>query len=124
MQETRIQSLGWEDPLEKEVATHSSILDIYNGIGFSFNEEIATCSNMNELRGHDAECKKPDPKGQILNVSIFLHPEESKSQSQIIEWVPGAGWGREWGSCLLRTLRVWERAKVLELDGGGVCSTG
>ena len=26
MQETRIQSLGWEDPLEKEMATHSSIL--------------------------------------------------------------------------------------------------
>jgi len=26
MQETRVQSLGWEDPLEKEVATHSSIL--------------------------------------------------------------------------------------------------
>ena len=26
MQETRVQSLGQEDPLEKEVATHSSIL--------------------------------------------------------------------------------------------------
>ena len=26
VQETRIQSLGWEDPLEKEMATHSSIL--------------------------------------------------------------------------------------------------
>ena len=25
-QETQVQSLGWEDPLEKEVATHSSIL--------------------------------------------------------------------------------------------------
>ena len=25
MQETSIQSLGWEDPLEKGVATHSSI---------------------------------------------------------------------------------------------------
>ena len=25
-QETRVQSLGWEDPLEKEMATHSSIL--------------------------------------------------------------------------------------------------
>ena len=24
MQETRVQSLGWEDPLEKEMATHSS----------------------------------------------------------------------------------------------------
>ena len=26
MRETWVQSLGWEDPLEKEVATHSSIL--------------------------------------------------------------------------------------------------
>ena len=26
MWETRIQSLGWEDPLEKEMATHSSTL--------------------------------------------------------------------------------------------------
>ena len=26
MQETRVLSLGWEDPLEKGMATHSSIL--------------------------------------------------------------------------------------------------
>ena len=26
MQETQVQSLDWEDPLEKEMATHSSIL--------------------------------------------------------------------------------------------------
>ena len=26
MWESRVQSLGWEDPLEKEMATHSSIL--------------------------------------------------------------------------------------------------
>ena len=26
MLETQVQSLGWEDPLEKEMATHSSIL--------------------------------------------------------------------------------------------------
>ena len=26
MRETRVQSLGWEDPLEKEMATHSSTL--------------------------------------------------------------------------------------------------
>ena len=25
VQETQVQSLGWEDPLEKEMATHSSI---------------------------------------------------------------------------------------------------
>ena len=27
MQETQFQSLGWEDPLEKGLATHSSILN-------------------------------------------------------------------------------------------------
>ena len=26
MQETQVQSLGWEDPLEREMTTHSSIL--------------------------------------------------------------------------------------------------
>ena len=26
MQETQVQSLDWDDPLEKEMATHSSIL--------------------------------------------------------------------------------------------------
>ena len=26
MQEMRVQSLGWKDPLEEEMATHSSIL--------------------------------------------------------------------------------------------------
>ena len=26
MRETQVQSLGWEDPLEKEIAAHSSIL--------------------------------------------------------------------------------------------------
>ena len=26
VRETQVQSLGWEDPLEKEMATHSSIL--------------------------------------------------------------------------------------------------
>ena len=26
MQETQVRSLGWEDPLKKEMATHSSIL--------------------------------------------------------------------------------------------------
>ena len=27
IQEMRVRSLGWEDPLEKGMATHSSILD-------------------------------------------------------------------------------------------------
>ena len=30
MWETQVQSLGWEDPPEKEMATHSSILGLEN----------------------------------------------------------------------------------------------
>ena len=30
MQDTQVQYLGWEDPLEKEMATHSSILGLEN----------------------------------------------------------------------------------------------
>ena len=30
MQETGVQSLGWEDPLEKETATHFSVFDSKN----------------------------------------------------------------------------------------------
>ena len=30
MQESQVRSLGWEDPLEKEMATHSSILALEN----------------------------------------------------------------------------------------------
>ena len=30
MRETQVQSLGWEDPLEKEMAAHSSILGLEN----------------------------------------------------------------------------------------------
>ena len=33
MQETQVQSLGWEDPLEKEMATPSSILCLGNPWG-------------------------------------------------------------------------------------------
>ena len=39
MQETQVQSLGWADPLEKEMATHSSTLGKSHGwrsmVGYS-----------------------------------------------------------------------------------------
>ena len=40
MQETQVQSLGWEDPLEKGMATHSSILTWK----ISYAEETGGCS--------------------------------------------------------------------------------
>ena len=50
MQETRVRFLGWEDPLEKEMATHSSIL----AWEISWTEEPGRLQSMGSQRvGHD-----------------------------------------------------------------------
>ena len=52
MQETWIQSLGWEDPLEKEVATHSSIL----AWRIPWTEEPGGLQSMESQRvGHNSD---------------------------------------------------------------------
>ena len=50
MQETQVRSLDWEDPLEKEMATHSSIL----ARKISWTEELGGLQSMGSQRvGHD-----------------------------------------------------------------------
>ena len=50
MQETRIQSLGWEDPLEMEMATHSRIFSWR----IPWTEEPGRLEYMGSQRvGHD-----------------------------------------------------------------------
>ena len=55
MQETQVRSLGWEDPLEKEIVTHSSII----AWKIPWTEEPGRLQSMGSQRvGHDwaAEC--------------------------------------------------------------------
>ena len=50
MRETRVQSLGWEDPLEKEMATHSSTL----AWRIPWREELDRLQSMGSQRvGHN-----------------------------------------------------------------------
>ena len=50
MQETRVRSLGWENPLKKEMATHSSTL----AWKFPWMEEPGRLQSMGLQRvGHD-----------------------------------------------------------------------
>ena len=50
MQETWVRSLGWEDPLEKEMATHSSIL----AWRIPWTEELGRLQSIGSQRaGHD-----------------------------------------------------------------------
>ena len=53
MQEMRVQSLGQDDPLEKEMATHSSIL------AWEWTEEPGRLQSMGHKRvGHDLVSKQ------------------------------------------------------------------
>ena len=59
MRETRVLSLGWEDPLEKEMATHSSIL----AWRIPWREEPGRLQSMGLQRvGHD----------WVTSLSLFL----------------------------------------------------
>ena len=50
MQETRVQALGWEDPLEKEMATQSSTI----AWKIPWTEEPGRLQSMGSQRvGHD-----------------------------------------------------------------------
>ena len=63
IQETWVQFLGWEDPLEKKMATHSSILDWR----ISWTKEPGRLQSMWLQRvGHDSGTKPP-----TIHVSIL-----------------------------------------------------
>ena len=49
--ETQVQSLGWEDPLETEMATHSSIL----AWNIPWTEEPGGLQSMGSQRDHLTE---------------------------------------------------------------------
>ena len=60
MQEMWVRSLGWEDPLEKEITTHSCSL-VW---GIAWTEEP----------GSPWGCKESDTTGQLTySLSVFKH---------------------------------------------------
>ena len=74
MQETQVQSLGQEDPLEKETATHSSILDWE----IPWTEEPGGLQSMRSQRvGHDLATKQWQPV--FLQKSVDLRTTEISS---------------------------------------------
>ena len=66
MQETWVRPLGWEDPLEKEMATHSSML----AWRILWTEEPGGLQSMGSQRaGHDLGT---EPQ-QVCVVTLSLH---------------------------------------------------
>ena len=69
MQETRVQLLGLEDPLEKEMATHSNIL-AWRILALDRGTWQATVQGVSRV-GHDLATKPPTTT--ILNNHFSLH---------------------------------------------------
>ena len=90
MYETQVHSLGQEDPLEKELATHSSIL----AWRITWTEEPSELESMESQRvGHDwATNTHPHPSGLGTSTKSFFF--------QVDLWVE---------SGLTRDLQVTER---------------
>ena len=60
-QETQVRSLGQEDPLEKEMAAHSSILDWR----IPWTEELGGLPSMRQRVRHDCATNRPEIRGRL-----------------------------------------------------------
>ena len=71
MWETQVQSLGWEDPLEKEMATRSSTL----AWKIPWTEESGRLQSMGSQRvRHDLARKDGEGNGNPLQYSCLENP--------------------------------------------------
>ena len=68
MQETRLRFLGQEDPLEKEMATHSTIL----AWRIPWTEEPGRIHGIARV-GHNLVTKSPPFQGIFLTQGLNLH---------------------------------------------------
>ena len=116
MWETWVQSLGWEDPLEKEMAAHSSIL----AWRIPWTEEPGGLQSMGSQRvGHDWATKTTDNGVCVECISCSVVSDSSRPhvppgssvhtilQAAILEWVaipfsrgPFGPRDRAWVSCI------------------------
>ena len=93
MRETRVRSLGQEDPLEKEMATHSSTI----AWKFPWMEEPGRLQSIGSQRvGHDSVTKSPIYIYRLLwclkSVGICLQC----GRPGFVPWVGKIPWRRKW----------------------------
>ena len=79
MQETWVQSLGWEDPLGKEIETHSSIL-VWE---IPWTEPCGLQSTESQRVRHIQATKPPLPHHDENNMSMKSIPKQCIFESNI-----------------------------------------
>ena len=99
VQETWVQSLGQEDPLEKEMATHSSIL----AWKIPWTQEPGRLQSMGSLGvGHD--------RATSLSLFTFMHWRRKWQATPV--FLPGESQGRgAWWAAVYRVAQSRTRLK-------------
>ena len=122
MQGTWVQSLGWEDPLEKEMATRSSIL----AWRIPWTEETDRLQFMGLQRvGHDWVTNTFTFTFIILLgaskvVLLVKNPPASAKDASYTGSIPGSGrfpWSRKWVSTSIFLPREFHKLRSLQSMG-------
>ena len=83
MQETQVQSLGWEDPLKEGVATHSSIL----AWRIPWTEEPGRLQSMGSQRvGHDLATKQQQAYSITLPPNVWKNGKPDFKKKTKMKW--------------------------------------
>ena len=85
MQETWVQFLGWVDPLEKEMATHSSIL----AWRIPWTEEPGRLQSMGSQESDTTERLNNNSKSGNPGLTIAPDPLRSNIEKCLLEDFPG-----------------------------------
>ena len=85
MQETWVQSLGWEDPLEKEMATHSSTL----AWKIPWMEKPGRLQSMESIKVAQSCTTFSD---STFTFHFHTLEKETATRSNVLAWrIPGGG---------------------------------
>ena len=89
MQETKVQSLGWEDPLEKERATHSGILawKIPWTEEFGWLQSMGFASLICKTVEHNLAAKQQQYSIAYMYHLFLIHPVLMNIQVASMSWL-------------------------------------
>ena len=84
MRETRVQSLGWGDPLEKETAIHSSTIGVAIAWKIPWTEEPGRLQSMGSQRiGHDWATSRSPSVPSLLSLKP-MQPHSKMSSYMLL----------------------------------------
>ena len=102
VQETWVRSLGWEDPLEKEMATHSNAL----AWRIPMNKELDGLQFVGS--------QKVRQKKACQAVCTSLYPSQNSITTLIIPWSPESLMLPEF----IHPELLWLYCRIIRLEGG------